>query len=145
MTGAGPLGCAPAELARSGTSNGRCSAELQRAASLYDPQLLQMINALNKKIGRNVFIAANTNQMQEDFLSTPRRYGNYRDFSLSNYLLFVEKKGVLTIIYFCYRIYNVEGCLLRTRAVQWDRFVYSTIEFVSEPRAIRVLGCVSSD
>lgn len=77
MTGAGPLGCAPAELARSGTSNGRCSAELQRAASLYDPQLLQMINELNKKIGRNVFIAANTNQMQEDFLSTPRRYGNY--------------------------------------------------------------------
>lgn len=77
VTGAGPLGCAPAELARSGTSNGRCSAELQRAASLYDPQLLQMINELNKKIGRNVFIAANTNQMQEDFLSTPRRYGNY--------------------------------------------------------------------
>ncbi|KAG7555700.1 GDSL lipase/esterase [Arabidopsis suecica] len=75
VTGAGPLGCAPAELARSGTSNGRCSAELQRAASLYDPQLLQMINELNKKIGRNVFIAANTNQMQEDFLSTPRKYG----------------------------------------------------------------------
>ncbi|CAE6108350.1 unnamed protein product [Arabidopsis arenosa] len=75
VTGAGPLGCAPTELARSGTSNGRCSTELQRAASLYDPQLLQMINELNKKIGRNVFIAANTNQMQEDFLSTPRRYG----------------------------------------------------------------------
>lgn len=76
VTGAGPLGCAPAELARTGTSNGRCSAELQRAGSLYDPQLTQMINELNRKIGKTVFIAANTNQMQVDFLSTPRSYGN---------------------------------------------------------------------
>ncbi|VVB15057.1 unnamed protein product [Arabis nemorensis] len=75
VTGAGPLGCAPAELARTTSSNGRCSAELQRAASLYDPQLLQMINEINRKIGKNVFIAANINQMQTDFLSTPRTYG----------------------------------------------------------------------
>ncbi|CAG7891872.1 unnamed protein product [Brassica rapa] len=75
VTGAGPLGCAPAELARSSSSSGRCSAELQRAASLYDPQLTQMINALNRKIGKTVFIAANTNQMQIDFLTTPRRFG----------------------------------------------------------------------
>uniref|UniRef100_A0A1J3D3D7 GDSL esterase/lipase n=1 Tax=Noccaea caerulescens TaxID=107243 RepID=A0A1J3D3D7_NOCCA len=75
VTGAGPLGCAPAELARSSSSNGRCSAELERAASLYDTQLLRMINELNRKIGKNVFIAANTNQMQNDFLTTPRRYG----------------------------------------------------------------------
>uniref|UniRef100_A0A0D3AJQ3 GDSL esterase/lipase n=1 Tax=Brassica oleracea var. oleracea TaxID=109376 RepID=A0A0D3AJQ3_BRAOL len=75
VTGAGPLGCAPAELARSSSSSGRCSAELQRAAALYDPQLTQMINALNRKIGKTVFIAANTNQMQIDFLTTPRRFG----------------------------------------------------------------------
>lgn len=43
------------------------------------------------------------------------------------------------------RIYNVEGCLLRTRAVQWDGVVYGTIERVSEPRVICVLGRVSSD
>ncbi|CAN8244021.1 unnamed protein product [Cochlearia groenlandica] len=75
VTGAGPLGCAPAELARSPSSNGRCSPELQVAASLYDPQLVQMVNELNRKIGKNVFIAANTNQMQTDFLRTPRTYG----------------------------------------------------------------------
>ncbi|KAF2563256.1 hypothetical protein F2Q70_00014470 [Brassica cretica] len=76
VTGAGPLGCAPAELARSSSSSGRCSAELQRASSLYDPQLTRMINELNRKIGKTVFIAANTNQMQIDFLTTPRRFGN---------------------------------------------------------------------
>ncbi|EOA20881.1 hypothetical protein CARUB_v10001218mg [Capsella rubella] len=75
VTGAGPLGCAPAELARSGTSNGRCSPELQQAASQYDLQLIQMINELNRKIGKTVFIAANINQMQIDFLRTPRSYG----------------------------------------------------------------------
>ncbi|XP_010524958.1 PREDICTED: GDSL esterase/lipase At5g18430 [Tarenaya hassleriana] len=75
VTGTGPLGCAPAELANSGSRDGECSATLQRAASLYNPQLVRMLNGLNTKIGRNVFIAANTHQMQMDFLSNPQAYG----------------------------------------------------------------------
>lgn len=74
VTGTGPLGCVPAELAMRGT-NGGCSAALQRAAALYNPQLQHMVQGLNKKIGRDVFIAANTAQMHTDFISNPRAYG----------------------------------------------------------------------
>uniref|UniRef100_A0A2K1Y173 GDSL-motif lipase/hydrolase family protein n=1 Tax=Populus trichocarpa TaxID=3694 RepID=A0A2K1Y173_POPTR len=74
VTGTGPLGCVPAELATRST-NGGCSAELQRAAALYNPQLESMIIDVNRKIGSDVFIAANTHQMHADFVSNPQAYG----------------------------------------------------------------------
>ncbi|KAM3705379.1 hypothetical protein ACB098_03G074100 [Castanea mollissima] len=74
VTGTGPLGCVPAELAMRST-NGGCSADLQRAAALYNPQLVQMIRGLNSKIGSDIFIAANTMLMHNDFISNPQAYG----------------------------------------------------------------------
>ena len=74
MTGTGPLGCVPAELAQRGR-NGQCAAELQRAAALYNPQLERMLLELNRKIGRDVFIAANTAEMHLNFISNPTAYG----------------------------------------------------------------------
>lgn len=74
VTGAGPLGCVPSELAQRG-NNGQCSAELQRAAGLYDPQLTQMLNQLNSELGADVFVAANTNLMNSDFISNPQAFG----------------------------------------------------------------------
>ncbi|KAI9185833.1 hypothetical protein LWI28_011146 [Acer negundo] len=74
VTGTGPLGCVPAEMAMRNT-NGGCSEELQRAAALYNPQLVEMIKGLNSDIGENVFIAANTQQMHMDFISDPQAYG----------------------------------------------------------------------
>ncbi|KAG5224143.1 hypothetical protein OIU76_023965 [Salix suchowensis] len=74
VTGTGALGCVPAELATRST-NGGCSEELQRAAALYHAQLETMINDVNRKIGSNVFIGANTHQMHTDFISNPQAYG----------------------------------------------------------------------
>ncbi|TXG66424.1 hypothetical protein EZV62_007699 [Acer yangbiense] len=74
VTGTGPLGCVPAEMAMRRT-NGGCSEELQRAAALYNPQLVEMIKGLNSEIGENIFIAANTQQMHMDFISDPQAYG----------------------------------------------------------------------
>ncbi|CAI9787168.1 unnamed protein product [Fraxinus pennsylvanica] len=74
VTGTGPLGCVPAELAYYST-NGECAEELQLAASLFNPQLVQMIDQLNAEIGRIAFIAANTNQMHMDFISNPQAFG----------------------------------------------------------------------
>ncbi|PRQ41639.1 putative triacylglycerol lipase [Rosa chinensis] len=74
VTGTGPLGCVPAELAMH-SRNGECSVELQRAASLFNPQLVQMISSLNSDLGSNVFIAANAYQMHMDFVSNPAAYG----------------------------------------------------------------------
>uniref|UniRef100_A0A5B7A3T1 Putative GDSL esterase/lipase LTL1 isoform X1 n=1 Tax=Davidia involucrata TaxID=16924 RepID=A0A5B7A3T1_DAVIN len=74
VTGTGPLGCVPAELAMR-SRNGECAAELQRAASLFDPQLEQMINGLNTKIGTHVFIAANTREMHLSFINDPQAFG----------------------------------------------------------------------
>ncbi|XP_049391291.1 GDSL esterase/lipase At5g33370-like [Solanum stenotomum] len=74
VTGTGPIGCVPAELAQRSTS-GECSVELQRAAALFNPQLTQMLADLNSQIGANVFIAANTFTMNMDFVSNPQAYG----------------------------------------------------------------------
>ncbi|XVE62690.1 hypothetical protein DITRI_Ditri06bG0139900 [Diplodiscus trichospermus] len=74
VTGTGPLGCVPAELAQHSRA-GECAVELQRAASLFNPQLVQMINGLNNELGSHVFIAANAYQMHMDWISNPQAYG----------------------------------------------------------------------
>ncbi|KAG4908485.1 hypothetical protein AAZX31_20G207400 [Glycine max] len=74
VTGTGPLGCVPAELALRGR-NGECSEELQRASALYNPQLVEMIKQLNKEVGSDVFVAANTQLMHDDFVTNPQAYG----------------------------------------------------------------------
>ncbi|KAK4480297.1 hypothetical protein RD792_013366 [Penstemon davidsonii] len=74
VTGTGPLGCVPAELAQH-SRNGECAEELQKAASLFNPQLVKAIDGLNKNIGSDVFIAANTNQMHMDFITNPQSFG----------------------------------------------------------------------
>ncbi|KAL8171855.1 hypothetical protein V2J09_023659 [Rumex salicifolius] len=74
VTGTGPLGCVPAELAQRGR-NGQCAPELQRAAGLFNPQLISMIKEINREVGSDIFIAANTNQMHMDFISNPQAYG----------------------------------------------------------------------
>ncbi|KAK3025902.1 hypothetical protein RJ639_042375 [Escallonia herrerae] len=74
VTGTGPLGCVPAELAMR-SRNGECSAELQRAAALFNPQLVQMLNGLNSELGSDVFVGANTMGMQNDFINNPRAFG----------------------------------------------------------------------
>ncbi|KAK3197875.1 hypothetical protein Dsin_021290 [Dipteronia sinensis] len=74
VTGTGPLGCVPAELAQR-SRNGECSAELQRAASLFNPQLEQMLRQLNSQFGSDVFVGVNTHLMNDDFISNPGAYG----------------------------------------------------------------------
>ncbi|KAH7543350.1 GDSL esterase/lipase At5g33370 [Ziziphus jujuba] len=74
VTGTGPLGCVPAELAMR-SRNGECAADLQQAASLFNPQLVQMIRGINSQVGSDVFVAANTQLMSNDFISNPRAFG----------------------------------------------------------------------
>ncbi|KAE8731770.1 GDSL esterase/lipase [Hibiscus syriacus] len=76
VTGTGPLGCVPAELAQHSRA-GECEVELQRAAALFNPQLFQMLNGLNAELGSDVFIAANAYQMHMDWISNPRAYGRF--------------------------------------------------------------------
>ncbi|KAK7337973.1 hypothetical protein VNO77_18567 [Canavalia gladiata] len=74
VTGTGPLGCVPAELAQR-SRNGECAVDLQRAAALFNPQLVQLVNQLNAEIGSNIFISANAFAMNMDFISNPQAYG----------------------------------------------------------------------
>ncbi|KAL0390862.1 UNVERIFIED_CONTAM: GDSL esterase/lipase [Sesamum calycinum] len=74
VTGTGPLGCVPAELATRST-NGECAAEPQRAAAIFNPLLVQMIGALNQEIGSNIFVAVNAMEMQNDFITNPQAFG----------------------------------------------------------------------
>ncbi|RZB46534.1 GDSL esterase/lipase isoform D [Glycine soja] len=74
VTGTGPLGCVPSELAQRGR-NGQCAPELQQAAALFNPQLEKMLLRLNRKIGKDIFIAANTGKTHNDFVSNPQQFG----------------------------------------------------------------------
>lgn len=74
ITGTGPLGCVPAELALR-SRDGNCDPELQRAAGMFNPQVVQIINELNNEIGSQVFVAANAFNMHMDFISNPGAYG----------------------------------------------------------------------
>ncbi|XP_041004957.1 GDSL esterase/lipase At4g28780-like [Juglans microcarpa x Juglans regia] len=74
VTGTGPLGCVPAELAMR-SRNGECAEELQQAAGIFNPELVQMIKQLNSELGADVFVAANAFQMNMDFINSPQRFG----------------------------------------------------------------------
>lgn len=78
VTGTGPLGCVPAELAMQGSVNGECAPEPQRAANLFNPALVRMTQQLNQEIGSDVFAAVNAFRMSMDFVSDPQRFGMYR-------------------------------------------------------------------
>lgn len=75
VTGTGPLGCVPTEIAQRGR-NGNCAEDPQKAADLFNPRLIDMINRLNNNIGSHVFIAANAFRMHMDFIQSPQAYGN---------------------------------------------------------------------
>lgn len=77
MTGTGPLGCVPAELASSGSVNGECAPEAQQAAAIFNPLLVQMLQGLNREIGSDVFIGANAFNTNADFINNPQRFGEY--------------------------------------------------------------------
>ena len=75
VTGTGPLGCVPGELATQGSANGECAPEPQQAGALFNPRLNRMLQNLNSKIGTNVFIASNTKGMLDNFIQNPRKFG----------------------------------------------------------------------
>ncbi|CAN4115230.1 unnamed protein product [Withania somnifera] len=74
VTGTGPLGCVPAIIAQR-SQDGNCVYDLQQAAVLFNPQLVEMVNGLNSEIGSYVFVAADTNQMHLDFVTNPQAFG----------------------------------------------------------------------
>ncbi|KAK9733847.1 hypothetical protein RND81_04G096500 [Saponaria officinalis] len=75
VTGTGPIGCVPGELASQASLNGACAPQPQYAASLFNPQLTRMLQNLNNQIGSNVFVATNTGGMLEGFIGNPRAFG----------------------------------------------------------------------
>ncbi|XP_039140858.1 GDSL esterase/lipase LTL1-like [Dioscorea cayenensis subsp. rotundata] len=74
VTGTGPLGCVPSELALR-SQNGECNPELQQAGDLFNPQLVTALNELNKQYGSDVFVTANAFKMHSDFLNNPQDFG----------------------------------------------------------------------
>ncbi|THU47699.1 hypothetical protein C4D60_Mb09t18380 [Musa balbisiana] len=74
VTGTGPLGCVPAELALR-SLDGECDPELQRAASLFNSQLFQVLQELNSQFGADVFISANAFRMHMNYVTNPEAFG----------------------------------------------------------------------
>ncbi|KAJ6792635.1 GDSL esterase/lipase-like [Iris pallida] len=74
VTGTGPLGCVPAELALR-SINGNCDPELSRASDMFNPQLVDILTELNGQLGSDIFVSANAFRMHMDFVANPRDYG----------------------------------------------------------------------
>lgn len=74
VTGTGPLGCVPSQLATRST-NGECVNELQQAAQIFNSLLVQMTKDLNTQLGSDVFIAVNAYQMNMNFITNPQDFG----------------------------------------------------------------------
>lgn len=74
VTGTGPLGCVPAELAL-WSSNGECAEELQQAAKIFNSLLVQMTKRLNQQLSSDIFVAVNAMEMQNDFFTKPKEFG----------------------------------------------------------------------
>ena len=55
--------------------NGECAAELTRAVNLFNPQMVDMVRGLNRAIGADVFVTANTYRMNFDYLANPQDFG----------------------------------------------------------------------
>lgn len=74
VTGTGPLGCVPAELATR-SRNGECAQDLQQAAGIFNPLLVQLTHQLNSELGSDVFISADAFSMNMNFITNPQDYG----------------------------------------------------------------------
>uniref|UniRef100_A0A5B6YP00 Uncharacterized protein n=1 Tax=Davidia involucrata TaxID=16924 RepID=A0A5B6YP00_DAVIN len=75
VTGSGPLGCVPSQLASSGSRNGECAEEPMQAAAIFNPELVEMLRSLNQELGSDVFIAVNAMEMHNDFITNPQAFG----------------------------------------------------------------------
>lgn len=76
VTGVGPLGCCPAELAETSPGNGQCAEEPEQAAEIFNNGLADMIQGLNQQLGSNVFISVKAYmELHKEFLSNPEAYG----------------------------------------------------------------------
>ncbi|XP_027366135.1 GDSL esterase/lipase At4g28780 isoform X1 [Abrus precatorius] len=74
VTGTGPMGCVPSQLATR-SRNGECVPQLQQAAQIFNPLLVQMTREINSQVGSDVFVAVNAFQMNMNFITNPERFG----------------------------------------------------------------------
>jgi phospholipase/lecithinase/hemolysin len=74
VQGVGPIGCVPAELALH-SLDGTCDPELQRAAEMYNPRLMELLQDLNARHGAQVFVGVNMKRIHDDFIEDPKAYG----------------------------------------------------------------------
>jgi len=72
--GVGPIECVPAELALH-SLDGTCDPELQRAADMYNPRLMALLQDLNARHGGDVFVGVNMKRIHDDFIDDPKAYG----------------------------------------------------------------------
>lgn len=150
VTGTGPLGCIPAELALSGSRNGECAPEPQRAAEIYNSLLPSMIQDLNNELRPDVFIASNAFDVNKDFISNPKQFGLFNlhvDPKTTSFLLiYIISVAVNGMMLFDGRprFRVIEGGMLWTGTLQWAGNMQYFLEPLPKQEYVSILGCFSS-
>jgi phospholipase/lecithinase/hemolysin len=97
VTGAGPLGCVPAQLATR-SINGECVNEIQQAAQYFNQLLFQMLKDLNTQLGSDVFIVADAYQMNMNFITNPQNFGIFNIYLISLFSLMLLSSFELVLL-----------------------------------------------
>ncbi|XP_020972548.1 GDSL esterase/lipase At4g28780-like [Arachis ipaensis] len=74
VTGTGPLGCIPSQLAER-SINGECVAQIQEASQIFNQLLIKMTTELNNQLTSPVFIVVNAFRINMEFINHPQRFG----------------------------------------------------------------------
>ncbi|PWA99454.1 GDSL esterase/lipase [Artemisia annua] len=91
VTATGPFGCAPAVMAMR-SWKGKCPTDLKNAADLFNRQVTAMTQLLNKKLGSDVFISVDVDDIYMDFSSRPKYFGNSSSIYAWFLFLYFQKK-----------------------------------------------------
>lgn len=102
--------------------NGQCDPELQRAADLFNPQLVQTLMELNDEIGSDVFVSANAFRTHMNYIYNPEVYGKgklARCMVIGEHEQMGPARLISLFMKFVYmrRFYDVENCVLWAGAI----------------------------
>jgi phospholipase/lecithinase/hemolysin len=75
VTGVGPIGCLPNQLAMNKTTTGQCIDSINNLVLTFNSYLAQLVNQLNSALSGSFFVYADVYTSFLDVINNPSKYG----------------------------------------------------------------------